>query len=329
MFHRSGMWRAVFAVAILASGLAPMGSAARAQAYPDRPVRLVVPFPPGGSTDVSARLLAQELGRRLGQTIVTENRPGAGTMIGNDVVMRAPADGYTLLYAASSIAITPSINRNISFDPRRDLLPISMFTEAPLILIANPQVPFQDLAGLLAFARANPGRLNVAYPGMGTTNHLAAALFNHSAAVDIVLVPFAGNAAGLTALMRNDVQLAFDSLASASGFIRDGSVRALGVTGTHRSPSLPEVPTVGESAVPGFETTFWFGLMAPLRTPAPVVDRLAQEMAAIVRDAGVVERLRALGFEASTAGGEYFATRVASDFEKWGALIRTARIGVD
>jgi tripartite-type tricarboxylate transporter receptor subunit TctC len=195
MFHRSGMWRAVFAVAILASGLAPMGSAARAQAYPDRPVRLVVPCPPGGSTDVSARLLAQELGRRLGQTIVTENRPGAGTMIGNDVVMRAPADGYTLLYAASSIAITPSINRNISFDPRRDLLPISMFTEAPLILIANPQVPFQDLAGLLAFARANPGRLNVAYPGMGTTNHLAAALFNHSAAVDIVLVPFAGNAA--------------------------------------------------------------------------------------------------------------------------------------
>lgn len=329
MFQRPNMRRLLMATAVLASVFGIGAGSAPAQTYPDRPIRLVVPFPPGGSTDVSARLLAQELGRRLGQTVVAENRPGAGTMIGSEAVMRSAADGHTLLYASSSITITPHINRSVTFDPRRDLVPLSMFTEAPLILIANPQVPFQDLQGLLTYARANPGRLNVAYPGMGTTNHLAATLFNRSAALDIVLVPFAGNAAGLTALMRNDVQIAFDSLASAGGFIREGTVRALGVTGMRRSPSLPDVPTVNESAVPGFETTFWFGLMTPVRTPAPIVDRISQEVSAIVRDPAVIERLQGMGFEASAPGAEHFASRISADFNKWGALVRDARIGVD
>jgi len=329
MIIRPRMQRLLMTAAILASALGLGAGSAPAQTYPDRPIRLVIPFPPGGSTDVSARLLAQELGHRLGQPIVAENRPGAGTMIGSEAVMRSAADGHTLLYASSSITITPHINRGVTFDPRRDLVPISMFTEAPLILIANPQVPFQDLPGLLAFARANPGRLNVAYPGMGTTNHLAATLFNRSAALDIVLVPFAGNAAGLTALMRNDVQIAFDSLASAGGFIREGTVRVLGVTGMNRSPSLPEVPTLNENAVPGFETTFWFGLMAPQRTPASIIGRIAQEVSGIVQDPAVIERLRGMGFEASTAGPDHFAARIAADFNKWGALARDARIGAD
>ena len=302
---------------------------ALAQGYPQRPVRLVVPFPPGGSTDVSARLLAQELGARLGQTIVTENRPGAGTMIGNELVSRAAPDGYTLLYASSSIAITPSLNRGMTFDPRRDLMPVSMFIQAPLIIVANRAMPFRTVPDLVAYAKANPGRLNVAYPGMGTTNHLAAALFNRSAGVDIVLAPFAGNAAGLTALMRNDVQLAFDSVASAGGFVHDGSLLAIAVTGEARSPSVPQVPTVAESGVPGFETTFWFGLMAPLRTPDAIVQRLAEEMQAVVRNPEVIAKLRGMGFEAEVHGPEPFAQRVAADYSKWGELIRQARIGAE
>lgn len=302
---------------------------ALAQGYPQRPVRLIVPFPPGGSTDVSARLLAQELGARLGQTIITENRPGAGTMIGNELVSRAAPDGYTLLYAASSIAITPSLNRGVTFDPRRDLMPVSMFIQAPLIIVASKEMPFRTVLDLVAYAKANPGRLNVAYPGMGTTNHLAAALFNRSAGVDIVLAPFAGNAAGLTALMRNDVQLAFDSLASAGAFVQDGSLRAIAVTGEARSPSMPEVPTVAESGVTGFETTFWFGLMAPLRTPDTIVQRLAAETQAVVRNPEVIAKLRGMGFEAEAHGPEPFAQRVAADYGKWGELIRQARIGAE
>ncbi|WP_426960048.1 Bug family tripartite tricarboxylate transporter substrate binding protein [Muricoccus radiodurans] len=313
--------------ALLAAFLA--GVPASAQSYPQRPVRLIVPFPPGGSTDVSARILAQELSTRLGQPVVSENRPGAGTMIANDLVARATPDGYTLLFASSSMAITPHLNRSVTFDPRRDLVPISLFIEAPLIVVAGQGAPFRTLPELITHARANPGRLNVAYPGMGTTNHLAAALFNRSAKLDIVLAPYAGNAAGLTALMRNDVQLAFDSVASASSLLQDNSLRALAVTGEQRSPSLPDVPTVAESGVPGFETTFWFGLMAPPRTPTAIVERLATEVQAATRDPEVIARLRTLGFETSARGPQPFVARIAADYEKWGTLVRDAQIGVN
>jgi tripartite-type tricarboxylate transporter receptor subunit TctC len=316
---------AAIAVAVAVFGASPP---AVAQPYPDRPIRLVVPFPPGGSSDVSARLLAQELSQRLGRPIVTENRPGAGTMIGTEIVMRAPADGYTLLYAASSITITPNLNPSLRFDPRRDLAPISLFIDAPLVLVSNTAVPFTSLTGLIDYAKANPGRLNVAYPGMGTTNHLAAALLNHRAALDIVLVPFAGNAAGLTALMRNDVQLAVDSLASASGFIREGQLRALGVTGEQRAPSLPDVPAIAE-ALPGFETTFWFGLMAPAGTPQAIIDRLSAETMAAAREAAVATRLRELGFETRADGPAAFEARIERDFVKWGDLVRATNIRVE
>lgn len=322
------MCRVLGAAVIIASLLGTTPRPLAAQSYPDRPIRLVVPFPPGGSSDVSARLLAQELGQRLGRPIVTENRPGAGTMIGNEIVMRAPADGYTLLYAASSITITPTLNASLRFDPRRDLAAISLYIDAPLVLVANTTVPFQGLTELIDHAKANPGRLNIAYPGMGTTNHLAAALLNHRAGLDIVLVPFAGNAAGLTALMRNDVQLAVDSLASASGFIREGQIRALGVTGEQRVPSLPNVPAIAE-ALPGFETTFWFGLMAPAGTPQPIIDRLSAETMAVTRDPAVVTRLRDMGFEARADGPAAFAARIARDLAKWGDLVRAANIRVE
>jgi tripartite-type tricarboxylate transporter receptor subunit TctC len=320
--------RAIRAAALMAATLCAMPAPVTAQSYPDRPIRLVVPFPPGGSSDVSARLLAQQLGERLGRPIVTENRPGAGTMIGNEIVMRAPADGYTLLYAASSITITPNINPSLRFDPRRDLAAISLYIDAPLVLVANTAVPFQSLTGLVDYAKANPGRLNIAYPGMGTTNHLAAALLNHRAGLDIVLVPFAGNAAGLTALMRNDVQLAVDSLASATGFIREGQIRALGVTGEQRAASLPDVPAIAE-ALPGFETTFWFGLMAPAGTPQPIIDRLSAETMAAVREPTVVTRLHDLGIEARADGPAAFAARIERDFTKWGELVRAANIRID
>jgi len=325
MRHAIGALLRGVAAPALTLALALACGAASAQSWPQRPVRMVIPFPPGGSTDVSARLLAQELSARLGQPVVTENRPGAGTMIGNEAVARAAADGYTILYAASSIAITPTL-RNLPFDPRRDLAPVSLFIRAPLIVVANREMPFRDVPGLVAYARSNPGRLNVAYPGIGTTNHLAAALFNRSAGVDIVLAPFAGNAAGLTALIRGDVQIAFDSVASAGGFVADGSLRALAVTGEARSPSAPGVPTVAESGLPGFETTFWFGLMAPPRTPDAIVARLAAETEALSRDPAVVERLRVLGFEAEARGPEHFARRIEADLGKWGGLIREAGI---
>lgn len=320
--------RAVGVAALAGVALSALCAPASAQAYPDRPIRLVVPFPPGGSSDVSARLLAQELGQRLGRPIVTENRPGAGTMIGNEVVMRAPNDGYTLLYAASSITITPNLNPSLRFDPLKDLAAVSLFIDAPLVLVSNKTLPFHDLAGLIGHARANPGQLNIAYPGMGTTNHLAAALLNRRAGLDIVLVPFAGNAAGLTALMRNDVQLAVDSLASATGFIREGQIRALGVTGEQRAPSLPDVPAIAE-VLPGFETTFWFGLMAPAGTPQPIIERLSAETVAIGRDPAVVARLREMGFEARAEGAARFAARLERDYTKWGELVRAANIRLD
>jgi tripartite-type tricarboxylate transporter receptor subunit TctC len=313
--------------AFAATGLAAACLAARpvrAQAWPAKPIRLVVPAPPGGSTDIYARIVAGKLADRLGQPVVIDNRPSAGGTIGAAAVARAAPDGHTLLHCASSVvAIMPGLQPNAGFDPRRDFAPVAMIYEAPLVFVATRAFAPTSIAELIALAKAWPGQLDIAHPGNGTTNHLAAALFNRTAGTEIVLVPYSGNAGVVNALARGDVGLAIDSIPTSGPLMRDGTVRPLAVTGARRSPALPDVPTVAEAGpLPGYEAVFWNGVFAPAGTPAEILGRLNAEIDAVLRLPEVAARLREVGSEPGGGPPEALARRFAADFETWGRVIR-------
>ncbi len=304
-------------------GAALRTSAARAQAFPTRPVRLVVPAPPGGSTDIPARLVAGKLAERLGQPVVVDNRPGAGGAIGAAVVARAAPDGHTLMYSASSaMTIMPQVQPTPGFNVRRDFTPVAMIFEAPLVLVATRSFAPSTVAELIALAKARPGQINIAHPGNGSTNHVAAALFSRRAGTDMVLVPYNGNAGVVSALARGDVGLAIDSIGTSLPLMRDGTVRPIAVTSLRRSSVLPEVPTVAESGLPGFEAIFWNAVFAPAGTPAEIVGKLNAEIGAVLRLPEVANRLRELGSEPGGVPPEAVGRRFASDFETWGRVIR-------
>lgn len=314
------MKRIGFLMLILTAALA------HAQDYPTRPVRVVVPFAAGGPNDIIARLVGQKLAEALGQQVVVDNRPGAGGNIGTDSVAKAPPDGYTLLSAGPGSLIMNPLMGKVPYDTARDFAPVSLMASAPNVLVVHPSVPAGTVRELIALARAQPGRLNYASGGTGSSAHLAPALFAAMAGIDLTHVPYKGTGPGLNDLLGGQVQLAIFGIPPLLPHIKSGKLRALAVTGKRRSSELPDVPTVDEAGVPGYEVSPWYGLLAPAGTPPAIVARLASEVTRIVRAAEMRGKLAAQGAEPAGGTPEETAAIIRADTVLWTRVIRAAGI---
>ena len=300
----------------------PQPYAHGAAAYPDRPIRLVVPLAPGGTTDILARLVAQRLSATFGQPVIVDNRPGAGGNIGNEVVARAVPDGYTLLMAAPPLVINPGLYAKVGYRPIDDYTPISLIASVPVVLAVNPGVQARSVRELLTLTKAHPGKYNYASSGVGGTPHLAGALFSSMAAVDIVHVPYKGSGPALTDLLGGQVHMQFSGLPPLLPFIRSGKLRALGVASLKRSPALPEVPTIAEAGVPGYEATSWQGLSAPARLPVQITTLLHAAVTKFISAPETRARFAELGAEPVGSTPAEFARFIKVEFNKWGPVIR-------
>lgn len=312
----------------LASALAAP-SVLRAQAWPARPIRIIVPVPPGGGTDIMTRLLQPHLQERLGQTLVIENRPGGGSTIGTNLVATAPPDGHTLLMIDSAIAVNPFLYARLPFDTERDLQPLSLVATAPVILVTHPSFPPTTVQELLAYARANPGRVNFASGGNGASTHLAGEMMRMVGQIDIVHVPFSGTGPGVTALLGGQTQMMFAGISSTRQHVETGRLRALAVTGAARSPALPDVPTFTEAGLPGMSAESIWGLWAPTGTPPAVGERMAREIAAILAIPAVRARAIDLGFVPEGSTPAEFRTRFARELATWGPIVRQSGARAD
>lgn len=293
--------------------------------YPDRVVRIVNPYPPGGSVDVMARILAQKLTDNLGQQFIVENRSGGGGNVGSEFVAKAEPDGYTLLFTAPGpLTVNQTLYSKLPFDPAKDFAPIALFATAPIVLIVNPAVPANNVQELIALARRQPGKINFASAGIGTTNHLSGELFKSMAKIDIVHVPYRGAGPAMNDLIAGHVQMFFDLMPVVLPQIAAGKVRALANAGAKRASALPNVPTVAEQGLPGFESSSWYGLVAPAKTPEPVLVRLRAEVAKALAAPDMAARIRELGSEPGTAFGADFAAFLAAETKKWAEVIRAS-----
>jgi tripartite-type tricarboxylate transporter receptor subunit TctC len=297
------------------------------ETWPTRPLREVIAFPPGGSSDIIARMVADHLSRRLGQPVVAENRPGGGAMIAAEAVVRAPPDGNTIMFASSTLVISAATMRSPPLDVRRELVPITNLVEAPMLFIGSKQAPFATLREMVDWARANPGKLNFGVPGAGSSNHLGVELFLRRARIEGTVVPYPGNAPAMTALLRGDIHAASDNIATSTPFLADGRIRALAVSSARRAALLPDVPTVAEATpLPDYATSFWFGLMAQAAAPRAAVDRLARECAQIMAQPDVLQYVQQQGYEAVAFGPAQFGERINADLQLWGGIAREAGI---
>ena len=292
-----------------------------AQAYPSRPVRVIIGFPPGGSADISARLMAQWLSERLGQTFVVDSRPGASTNIATEAVVHAPPDGYILLLIAPNNAINASLYEKLNHNFLRDIAPVAGINRFPNVMEVNPSVPVKTVPEFISYAKANPGKLNMASAGNGTTIHVSGELFKMMAGVDMVHVPYRGGAPALTDLMGGQVQVMFDNIPSSIGYVRAGKLRPLAVTGAARSELLPDIPTVAEF-VPGYEASAWYGIGAPKNTPREIVDKLNTTMNAILGDPAAKARMAALGATVLTGSAADFGKFIADETAKWAKVVK-------
>jgi tripartite-type tricarboxylate transporter receptor subunit TctC len=312
----------------LAAGAAMLPALSRnawAQAYPSRPVRIIIPFPAGQATDTIARLMGQSLSERLGQPFVLENRPGAGGNIGTEVVVRAPSDGYTLLLAGLPSAMNATLYKKLNYDFIRDIAPVASLGGGPYVMVVNPSVPAKTVPEFVAYAKANSGKINMGSSGNGAASHVFGELFGMMAGINLVHIPYRG---GYVAdLLSGQVQVVFGTIASCIQYIRAGMLRALAVTTARRSDVLPEVPTVGEF-VPGYEASVWYGIGAPRNTPAEVIDKLNHETNAVAADPAIKARLAGLGVDPVSRTPAEFGKFIADETEKWGKVIRTANITV-
>jgi tripartite-type tricarboxylate transporter receptor subunit TctC len=311
-----------------AAALPAVSRIARAQTYPTRPVRLMVGFPPGGPTDISARLIAQWLSDRLGQPFVVENRPGAGSNIATDAVAHSPADGYTLLLVSTSATVSATFYQNLNFNFIRDIAPVAGIVRVPLVMVVNPSVPARTVPEFIAYAKANAGRINMASVGNGTTPHMAGELFKMMADVDMLHVPYRGASPALTDLLGGRAQVMFEGMLSLVGHARDGKLRPLAVTTAARSNLFPDVPTVGEF-LPGYEASVWFGIGAPRDTPAEIVNKLNKEINAGLADPTLKTRIGDLGGTPLALSPAEFEQLIAADTEKWGRVVRAANITLE
>lgn len=305
-----------------------VGAAYAADDYPTRPITIVVPFSPGGATDILGRLLAERMSTRLGQTVIVENKPGAGTMIASNHVARAKPDGYTLLLAASSLGIAPSIYTKIDYDPVRDFTPITQVASVVHVLEVTPSLPVNNVKELIDYMKANPGKLSYASVGVGTSTQLEAEMFKSMAGVEMEQIPYKGSAPALTDLVAGRVQVMFDAWASSGPFVKSGKVRVLAVTTDTPSSSVPDIPTIS-TAVPGFSAMPWLGLVAPAGTPAPVVDKVYAAVAEILKEPAVREKFTTLGLDAIGSDPATFGTFIEKDIATWGKVAKEANIRLD
>lgn len=290
--------------------------------YPDKPVKIIVPYPPAGTTDILARLIGQRLAERMKQPFTIENRPGAGGAIGSVAVAKSPADGYTLVMATvNSHGINSALIKDLPYDAVRDFAPITIVGNTPNVLAVNPSVPAKNLAELLALARAKPGGLNFGSTSQGGSPHMSGELLKSMAKVDITHIPYKGAGPMLIDLIGGQVQMGFDNLPSSIGHIRSGKIRAIAITTLKRFPGAPEIPTMNESGLPGYEVSAWFGLLAPAGTPRAVVDSLYTNIAAILKQPEVGKQLLDLGAEPGGNTPEAYARQIAADVEKWKKVV--------
>jgi tripartite-type tricarboxylate transporter receptor subunit TctC len=307
----------------------PFGRA-RAQQFPSRPVRFIVPFPPGNSTDIVARFIAEELSNRWPQRVVVENRGGGAGAIGMEAGARSPADGYTLTVGTSgTLGVNPSIIPRLSYNAERDFAAITNFATMPLILLASPRFPASTVAELQALARAKPGEIGFGSPGPGTAGHMAGEFFAHQAGIRLTHVPYRGTGPALADLLAGNVPLVSDSLASALPHVREGRVKALAVTSRARAPQLPDVPTVAEVLGKPFEATGWIGLVAPAATPPELVQQINRDVVAILRDRAAAERLFTLGGSPDPGTPEEFARFIRTEIAKWAEVARLAQVRLE
>ena len=320
--------QALIAFAGAAAGLAVSG-AAWAQSYPNKPIRLVVPFPPGGPTDVMARLIAQRLSSTLG-SVILENKAGAGGTIGTKAVAAAEPDGYNLLFGGTStLAINPAVYKDLRYDPVTSFAPVAMVSTSPFVLVVHPSVPVHTVDELVRYAKANPGKVNFGSAGVGTTPHLAGELFKSLTGVDVVHVPYKGGGPVLTDLVAGQIQMTFELTAVLLPLIRAGKLRALAVATEERNPDLPEVPTMIESGVPGCLVSSWFGIVGPAGMPLHVIDRLNLEINRGLRSAEIVASLAQLGSQPKIGTAQEFATLIATEAQRWRSVAKSTAIAVN
>ena len=310
------------AAAAISSALA---RGATAQVYPSRPLRWIVPYPAGGTTDLIARLMGQWLSARLGQPVIIENKPGGGTNIGVQAVLNAPADGYTLLFAVATNAINQSLYKSLPFNFQRDIAPVAGLTELPLVMEVNPKLPAASVAEFVAFAKAHPGEIRIASFGARTISHLAIELFKSAAGIDVLHVPYAGGSVLITDLLTGRIEAAVDALPNSLPHIRDGGARALAIFPPARTPVLPDVPTMSES-IAGLEVSTWSGVGVPSGTPADIIERLNREINAGLADAALRARLAEVGAVPLQLAPDEFRARITRDVEKWAKVIKLAGI---
>lgn len=311
-------------------GVALLSQPVLAQDYPTRPIRFVVPAAAGGPTEITTRLIADKMSATLGQPVIVEARPGGGGNIGADAVAKAAPDGYTILMATiGTHAINQTLYKKLTYDPVKDFTPVSQVVQYPLVLVVNPEVQAKSVKELIDYAKANPGKLNRASGGNGTSMHLSGELFVHQAGVNMPHVPYKGSAPALNDLIGNHVQVMFDSLITALPLVQAGKLRALAVTGEKRSPVTPELPTVSEAGVKGYNAQGWIGVVAPANTPAPIIDKLQKAIAAALNDPEVKSKLTAQAAEVVASTPAEFAAFIKRETAKWAQAVRGANLSID
>ena len=307
-----------------------LSSLAAAAGYPVRPIRVIVPVPAGGTPDVMVRLVTPGISSVLGEQLVVDNRAGAGGLIGAEIAAHATPDGYTLFMSSPGpLTIVPHLRKKVPYDPMRDFVPISLVSIGPFLLLAHPSVPVKSVKDLIALARAEPGKLNYASAGTGSANHLAMELFKGMAGIDIMHIPYKGAPQAVTDLLSGRINLMFNSIAPVLHHIRAGRLRALGIGSLKRSPLLPDVPTIDESGVPGFEAISWFGLLAPAKTPAAILKRLNRAVVEVVQTPAIRKRFESLGAEPVGSSPSDFAALIHRESQKYGAVVKRLGITAD
>ncbi|HEY4405320.1 MAG TPA: tripartite tricarboxylate transporter substrate binding protein [Xanthobacteraceae bacterium] len=308
------------------AGLAlALAAPAAAQDYPVKPVRLIVPFPPGGSNDVVGRMIAQQLSDRLGKQVVVDNRGGAGGVLGTELAANAIPDGYTLLVISLAHAVSPWLYK-LNYDPIKSFAPVSILASGPNVLVVHPDLPVHSVGELIALAKQKPGELNYASAGIGSFQHMGGELFKLTAGVDIVHVPYKGGGPAMTDVLGGHTKIMFSSLVQTSGFVRNGQLRALGTGGSHRSSVLPDVPTIAEAGLPGYEATNWWGIVAPAGTPPAIVEKLHNEISAVQNSEQTKKQFATEGAEIVQMGSAEFGTFMASEIKKWERVVKESGI---
>ena len=317
-------WR----LAVSMSCAALLSAAAPVLAFPDRPVRLVVGFAPGGS-DISGRIVAQKLGELWKQPVVVDNKPGAGGNIGADIVAKSQPDGYTVLLAVNSYTINTSVYKNLSWDLLRDFAPVGRYATSPLVVVVNSKSPIKTVRDLLVYAKANPAKLNYGSAGSGTAPHLAAELFAIQAGVEMTHIPYKGSAPSVTALLSDEVQLSFGALSAFDAFIKDGRLRPIAVTTAKRNPLFPDLPTIAEGGIPGYDVDIWYGLLVPAKTPPTIVRQLSDDLAKVIADPDTQAKIRQAGLDPAPLDSTQMGELMKRDVVRWRDVANRVKLSLD